>query len=205
MNIALLNTRTNYLPRKGEKNKTKVKCPRYHSEQLYMFGLDKQANQKYQYKKCRRQFAPDSVSTPKESKYPKYLKCWKATFLHHAYKHYNRYKCGNKKSNHVVVHHHNLNIDNASSENITGSLSMKGIRFLLYVIITTLTLYFLNNTLTRAISQFLYATTNIKVSHVIIARWAHKFAPFCKQKADSLKEHLNLQSDDWHTDETVHL
>ena len=39
-------------------NKTKVKCPRCHSDQLYKFGLDKQANQKYQCKKCRRQFAP---------------------------------------------------------------------------------------------------------------------------------------------------
>ncbi|MBU5487483.1 hypothetical protein KQI77_07205, partial [Clostridium sp. MSJ-8] len=29
-------------------NKTKIKCPRCHSDQLYKFGLDKQANQKYQ-------------------------------------------------------------------------------------------------------------------------------------------------------------
>ena len=40
-------------------NKTKVKCPRCHSAQLYKFGLDKQANQKYQCKKCKQQFAPD--------------------------------------------------------------------------------------------------------------------------------------------------
>ena len=184
-------------------NKTKVKCPRCHSDQLYKFGLDKQANQKYQCKKCKRQFAPDSVSTPKKSKYPKCPKCGKATFLHHAYKHYNRYKCGNKKCNHVIVHHHNLNIDNASSENITGSLSMKGMRFPLHVILTALTLYFLNNTSTRAIAQFLYTTSNIKVSHVTIASWVHKFAPFFKQKADSFKSQLNLQSDDWHADETV--
>lgn len=52
-------------------NKTKLKYPRCHSEQLYKFGLDKQVNQKYQCKKCRRQFAPESVSTPKESKYSK--------------------------------------------------------------------------------------------------------------------------------------
>ncbi|MBE6051872.1 MAG: IS6 family transposase, partial [Clostridium sp.] len=30
-------------------NKTnKIRCPRCHSDQLYKFGLDKQANQKYQ-------------------------------------------------------------------------------------------------------------------------------------------------------------
>ncbi|WP_410745802.1 IS6 family transposase, partial [Clostridium neonatale] len=184
-------------------NKTKVKCPRCHSDQLYKFGLDKQANQKYQCKNCKRQFAPDSVSMPKKSKYPTCPKCGKSTFLHHSYKHYNRYKCGNKKCNHVIVHHHNLNIDDASSEKLTGSLSMKGMRFPLHIILTALTLYFLNNTSTRAIAHFLHTTANIKVSHVTIASWAHKFAPFFNLKADSFKDQLNLQSDDWHADETV--
>ncbi|EOU1961228.1 IS1 family transposase, partial [Clostridium perfringens] len=44
-------------------NKTNIKCPRCHSEKLYKFGFDKQANQKYQCKECGRQFAPDSVSS----------------------------------------------------------------------------------------------------------------------------------------------
>lgn len=184
-------------------SKTNIKCPRCHSDKLYKFGLDKQANQKYQCKKCKRQFAPDSVSTPKVSKYPKCPKCGKATFLHHTYKHYNRYKCGNKKCNHVIVNYHNLNIDATSSEHLTGSLSMKGMRFSLHIILTALTLYFLNNSSTRAISQFLLATANIKVSHVTIASWTHKFAPFFKQKADKFKDSLDLQSDDWHADETV--
>ena len=184
-------------------NKTKVKCPRCNSDQLYKFGLDKQANQKYQCKKCKRQFAPDSVRKRVTSKYPRCPKCGKATFLHHIYKHYNRYKCGNKKCNHVIVHHHNLNIDDASSENLAGSLSMKGMRFPLHTILTALTLYFLNNSSTRTISQFLFVTSNIKVSHVTIASWTQKFAPFFKQKADKFKEQLDLQSDDWHADETV--
>ena len=52
-------------------NKTnKIKCPRCHSDQLYKFGLDKQANQKYQCKKCKRQFAPDSISEPNAEKLP---------------------------------------------------------------------------------------------------------------------------------------
>ncbi|MDO4536215.1 MAG: IS6 family transposase, partial [Clostridium perfringens] len=55
----------------------------------------------------------------------------------------------------------------------------------------------------RAIAQFLHTTANIKISHVTIASWTHKFAPFFKQKADSFKDQLNLQSDDWHADETV--
>lgn len=63
-------------------NKTKVKYPRCNSDQLYKFGLDKQANQKYQCKKCKRLFAPDSVRNPVTSKYPRCPKSGKATFLH---------------------------------------------------------------------------------------------------------------------------
>jgi len=52
--------------------------------------------------------------------------CGKGTYLHNSYKHYNRYKYNNKKCNHITVRHHTTNIDKVSSENITGSLSMKG-------------------------------------------------------------------------------
>lgn len=184
-------------------NKTNVKCPRCHSDELYKFGLDKQANQKYQCKKCKRQFAPNSVSGKVKLNYPRCPKCGKATYLHHQYKHYNRYKCGDKKCNHIIVEYHNTNIDMPSSEGITGSFSMKGMRFSLNTILTALTLYFLNNSSTRAISQFLLVTSNIKVSHVTIASWTNKFAPFFKAKADKFKDSLDLQSDDWHADETV--
>lgn len=75
-------------------NKTKLKCPRCNSDQLYKFGLDKQANQKYQCKNCKRQLvARDDVGSPKRN----YLKCHKygkATYLHHQYRHYNCYKRG---------------------------------------------------------------------------------------------------------------
>ena len=184
-------------------NKTNIRCPRCHSNKLYKFGFDKQANQKYQCKKCKRQFiASDGDGVPK-MKYPKCPKCDKGTYLHHSYKHYNRYKCNNKKCNHIIVQHHNFNIDSPSSEDITGALSMKGMRFPLQIIITALTLYYLNNTSTRAISQFLMNTFNIKVSHVTIANWSNKFAPYFKLKADNFKQQVDLQSDDWHADETV--
>lgn len=80
---------------------------------------------------------------------------------------------------------------------------MKEMRFPLHVILTALTLYFLNNSSTRAISQFLMINSGIKVSHVTIANWTNKFAPFFKQKADRFTTNLNLLSDDWHADETV--
>ena len=184
-------------------NKTKVKCPRCHSEQLYKFGLDKQANQKYQCKKCKRQFIDgDGDGNPKRN-YPRCPKYGKATYLHHQYKHYNCYKCGNKKCNHVIVQHHNFNINTTSSENLASSLSMKGMRFPLHVILTALTLYFLNNISTRAISHFLLTTVNMKVSHVTITSQTHKFEPFFKKKADYFKDQLNIKSHDQHADETV--
>lgn len=76
-------------------------------------------------------------------------------------------------------------------------------RFPLHTILTALTLYFLNNSSTRAISQFLLVSCNLKVSHVTIANWTNKFAPYFKAKADKFKTSLNLQPDDWHADEAV--
>lgn len=187
-------------------NKTNLKCPRCCSDKIYKFGLDKQANQKYQCRECKRQFTFESINKlliHKHPKCPKCPKCGKATYLHHKYKHYNRYKCGNRKCNHIIVKHHTLNISQPSSDNISGSLSMKGMRFPLHIILTALTLYFLNNSSTRSISQFLLINSGIKVSHVTIANWTNKFAPFFKLKADKFKSSLNLQSDDWHADETV--
>ncbi len=161
-------------------NKTNIKSPRCHSKKLYKFWFDKQSNQKYQYKECSRQFAPDSVSSRHKSKYHRCPKRNRATYIHHKYKHYNQYRYGNTKYNHAFSQYHNLNINLDSSENLTGSLSMKGMPFPLHTILTSLTLYILNNTSTRAIAQFLKITSNISVSHVTIYNWVHKFALYFK-------------------------
>lgn len=150
-------------------SKTNIKCPRCNSDKLYKFGLNKHANQKYQCKQYKHQFTlGDGDGLPKMN-YPKCPKYGKCTYLHHAYKHYNRYKCNNRKFNHIILKHHTTNIDGASSKLVTGSLSMKGMRFPLHIILAALTLYFLNNSSTRAISQFLMINSDIKVSHVTIA------------------------------------
>lgn len=91
----------------------------------------------------------------------------------------------------------------ASSEAVSGSLSIKEIRFSLHTTLTALTLYFLNNSSTRAISQLLLVSSNIKVSRVTIANWTNKFAPYFKAKADKFKTNLNLQSDYWSADEVI--
>lgn len=43
----------------------------------------------------------------------------------------------------------------------------------------------------------------MKVSHVTIANWSNKFAPFFKMKVDKFKHQVYLQSDDLHADEIV--
>jgi transposase-like protein len=73
---------------------------------------------------------------------------------------------------------------------------MKGMHFPLHIIVIVFTLYFLNNRTIRTIPHFIHTTANIKVSHVIIASWTHKFAPLFKQKANFYKGQQNLQSDD---------
>ena len=80
---------------------------------------------------------------------------------------------------------------------------MKGMRFPLHTMLTALTLYFLNNTSTRAIAQFFKITSNISVSHVTIYNWVHKFSPYFKEKASIFNTKLDLNSDYWHNDETV--
>lgn len=88
---------------------------------------------------CKHQFA---LGHGYELRFANYSK---GTYLHYTYKHYTLYKCNNKKYNHIIVKHHTTNINDTYSELITGSISMKGIRFPLHVILTALTLYFLNN------------------------------------------------------------
>lgn len=65
-------------------NKTNIKCPRYHSNKLYKYGMNKQTNQKYQCKICKRHFALGN-GLPKMN-YSRYPKCDKGTYLHHPYK-----------------------------------------------------------------------------------------------------------------------
>jgi hypothetical protein len=124
--------------------------------------------------------------------YSRYPKCGKGTYLHNIYKHYNLYKCNNRKFNHIIVKYHTVNIDDTSSQLITGFLSMKAMRFPLHVLFTALTLYFLNNSSPITISQFLMVNSGVKVSHVTIESWTNKFTSFFKQKADKFERSLNL-------------
>ena len=82
--------------------KSKVKCPRCFSDDLYKFGKDKYGNQKYQCKRCYRQFAPETLNirSTRKRKYPSFPKCGKASVLHHEHKYYYNFKCCDKYCNH---------------------------------------------------------------------------------------------------------
>ncbi|NLM28658.1 MAG: IS6 family transposase, partial [Clostridiaceae bacterium] len=117
----------------------KIKCPRCSSSKLYKFGKDPYGYQKYQCKLCKRQFAPFSPQTPRKLKgYPKCPKCGKATFIHHDYKHYTRYRCCDKKCNHAFSIVKANAVGNASCQNLFGKTNFKRMRFPLHVIITAL-------------------------------------------------------------------
>lgn len=181
----------------------KIHCPRCHSSNLYKFGKDKNGIQKYQCKECRRQFAPGAQGR-QPSKYPRCPLCGKGTYIHHNYSNYINYTCNDKKCSHSFFVAKPSTIKESSDSTLTGKANFKGMRFPIYLIQMTLNMYFLGETSSRRISQFLYKTFNVKVSHVTIASWSKKFAPYFKETADRLLKDINLSdSDEWHADETV--
>lgn len=76
-------------------------------------------------------------------------------------------------------------------------------RHQVHTILTALNLYFVCNSSTRQVSAFLLQTLNVKVSHVTIFFWVRKFAPLFDVIKDSYLSSINLNSDEWHADETV--
>lgn len=178
------------------------RCPRCHSSNLYRFGKDFAGHQKYLCKECKRQFTLHS-SNFKPKDYPKCPKCGKATFIHHDFKFYTNYRCGVKSCNHSFSVIKLENIQPTSSESLLGKLSFTRMRFKLHTILTALNLYFVCNSSTRQISAFLLQTQNLSVSHVTISKWVRKFAPMFEVIKERFMPSVDLNSDEWHADETV--
>lgn len=180
----------------------KVLCPRCQSSKIYKFGKDPSGHQKYQCRDCKRQFTlmPSNVV---RKNYPKCPLCGKASFLHHDYPHYTNYRCGDKKCYHSFFVPKSTNIDLPSCTNIKGKIDFKGMRFPIHIILIALNLFYLNNSSSRKISDFLYFSLNIKVSHVSVSLWVKKFAFLFHLLSDKYLCSLNLNSDEWHIDETV--
>lgn len=183
--------------------KPTVKCPECYNTDLYKFGRDKNSNQKYLCKKCRRQFTLQS-SKKYLLGYPKCPVCGKGTYLHHRYKYHVSFKCNDKKCNHSFKQIIPTAIDDPSSEKLNGKTIFSGHRYNLNIIILSINLYYSLNATTRAISTYLLDYMNIKVSHVTVSKWIKKFDKYFKSISDELTNNLYLgDSDEWHADETV--
>ena len=169
--------------------KLTVKCPECYSTGLYKNCKDKKANQKYLFKKCRRQFTLKSI---KKLNNPKCPVCGKDMYLHHKYKYHISFKCNNKQCNHAIKQLTPSAIDDSSSEKLFGKDTFSEHRFSINTIINAINLYYLFNATTRAISTYLLDYMNIKVSHVTISKWIKKFDKYFKPISDALTKNLYL-------------
>lgn len=179
-------------------------CPKCFSKHLYRFGKDPDGNQKYQCQQCHRQFTlehPDYIQSRK--KYPRCPVCGKASFLHHDYKYYSNFRCGDKKCFHSFRVPKFFEIEKPSSEAIPGKFDFKRMRHPMHLVLAALNLYFFENSTTRKVSQYLFMQNDIVISHVTISKWILKFAPLFKAIALKRTARLNFSdSDEWHCDET---
>jgi len=188
------------------------KCNNNNSKIFYKYGKDKDGYQKFQCRKCYHQFAPERTSVASERqgrtgdsyrKYPSCPICNKASFLHHDYEHYSNYRCSDKKCNHPFFACKNTAIQSPSMTNLFGKEDFKRMRYPVFLIITALSMFYLGKNSFRNIALILRVVHNIKVSHTTISNWCTKFAPVFDNMRIQLLPMLDLNSDEWHTDETV--
>lgn len=184
-----------------------LQCPKCNNKSsFYRYGKDSDGYQKYQCRSCRHQFAPERPKAEQgqiEPKYPPCSMCGKASFLHHDYAHYSNYRCGDKKCNHSFFVFKNSAIQNPSMSSLFGKHDFKRMRYPVHLVTTALSMFYLGKSSFRNISLILRYSFNIKVSHTTISNWCTKFAPLFDNMRLQLLPMLNLDSDEWHADETV--
>lgn len=205
-------SKTGYLPKKRSKSDlmksitSNLTCPRCFSKSLYRFGKDEAGNQKFQCRNCKRQWAPASKNRMEDfkRKYPPCPRCGKASFLHHDYKLYSNFRCGDKKCYHSFFAVKLVEVPPCSSKAIPlEQFTMKRMRYPFHVVLRALILYFIGNSTLRKVAEIFRLTHNIEVSHVTISKWCKRFAPALLAAAEPYKKQVNLSdSDEWHFDET---
>lgn len=196
--------KTAYLPKRRDVLMQKLyhfSCPKCnHSHQFHRFGRDKDGHQKYRCLSCGHQFAPDRPrSAPK---YPPCPVCGNASFLHHDHAHYSNYRCCDKRCNHSFFAWKSTAITAPSMSKLFGKHNFKRMRYPVQTIVTALSMFYLGKNSFRNISLILRTAFNIKVSHVTISNWCTRFAPLFDDMRLQLMPMLDLNSDEWHADET---
>lgn len=186
-------------------------CPKCNNNHLfYRYGKDSDGYQKYQCRNCWHQFAPDRPSVAREGagqtgrrKYPSCPVCGKASFLHHDYDNYSNYRCSDKRCNHSFFEWKNTAVTVPSMSILFGKHDFKRMRYPVQLVTTALSMFYLGKNSFRNISLILRTAFNIKVSHVTISNWCTRFAPLFDDMRIQLLPLLDLNSDEWHADETV--
>ena len=180
------------------------KCNNNHS--FYRYGKDPDGYQKYLCRNCHHQFAPERPRAQGANcrrKYPPCPVCGKTSFLHHDYEHYSNYRCSDKKCNHSFFEWKSAAITAPSMSSLFGKHNFKRMRYPIQIIIMALSMFYLGKNSFRNISLILKTAFNIKVSHTTISNWCVKFAPMFDDMRIQLVPLLDLNSDEWHADETV--
>ena len=136
-------------------------------------------------KYCRRKHPPCPV-------------CGKASFLHHDYEHYSNYRCTDKKCNHSF-----FCMEVRCCYRSVYVNSFRQAQFQAYALSRSNYHHGFVNVLFRNISLILKTAFNIKVSHTTVSNWCVKFAPMFDDIRIQLVSLLDLNSDEWHADETV--
>jgi len=181
-----------------------IKCPKCNnSHSFYRYGKDKYGFQKYLCRNCNHQFAPDNTSTMLRRNYPRCPLCGRASFLHHDYPNYSNYRCSDKKCNHSFFCAKTTTIQPASMSQLFGKTDFKRMRYPVHIIVSALCMFYLGKNSFRNISLILKTVFNISVSHTTISNWCTKFAPLFDNIRLELLPTLDLNSDEWHADETV--
>ena len=185
-----------------------IQCKKCNNNQnFYRYGKDSDGYQKYLCRVCKHQFAPDNPCVfPRitgNRLYPSCPVCGKASFLHHDYEHYSNYRCWDKRCYHSFFAIKGNAISMPSMSHLFGKTDFKRMRYPIFLIITALAMFYLGKNSYRNISLILRTVFNIKVSHVTIANWCTRFAPLFDNMRLQLLPMLDLNSDEWHTDETV--
>lgn len=184
-----------------------IYCPKCNNNQsFYRYGKDSDGYQKYLCRNCHHQFAPKRPRAEGANcrrKYPPCPVCGKASFLHHNYENYSNYRCGDKKCNHSFFVWKSTAVANTSLSELFGKHDFKRMRYPVQTIITALSMFYLGKNSFRNISLILRTAFNIKVSHTTISNWCTNFAPLFDDMRIRLMPLLDLNSDEWHADETV--
>ena len=129
--------------------------------------------------------------------------CGKASFLHHDYKHHANYRCTDKRCYHSFFTWKHTAIAPASMSTLFGKHDFKRMRYPVHLIVSALCMFYLGKNSFRNISLILRTAWNVSVSHTTISIWCTRFAPLFDNMRIELMPLIDLNSDEWHADETV--